>query len=131
MIELWDRAGFTVEPLAELGIGSECVGQDLDRDGAIQARVAGLVDLAHPTCAKGGGDLVRSEPGSGSQGHGARSEDGARSVPKVSNQRDEPPRLRAYTRNFPSGEIVGSSRKRPDSGKFVTRCSGPPSAGTR
>jgi hypothetical protein len=40
-------------------------------------------------------------------------------VSKVSNQRDEPPRLRAYTRNFPSGEIVGFSRKRPDSGKVV------------
>ena len=41
-----DRASFTVEALAELRIAGEALGQDLDRDGAIEPRVARLVDLA-------------------------------------------------------------------------------------
>jgi hypothetical protein len=52
-------------------------------------------------------------------------------VPIVSIQSEEPPWPRLYTRYRPSGEIVGSSIKRPDSGKRVTGCSGPPSDGIR
>ena len=48
MIERRDRTRFTVKPLAELRVGGEMRRQHLDRDRAIQARVAGLVDLAHP-----------------------------------------------------------------------------------
>ena len=47
MIELRDRARFAIEPLAELRIGGEQVRQDLDRDDAIEAGIAGFVDLAH------------------------------------------------------------------------------------
>ena len=36
-------------------------GQDLDRDDAIEPRVAGLVDLAHAAGAEGGEDFVRAE----------------------------------------------------------------------
>ncbi len=61
MVELRDRAGFAVEPLAELRISGEGFGQDLDGDDAIEARVAGLVDLAHAAGAEGGEDLVRAE----------------------------------------------------------------------
>jgi hypothetical protein len=46
MRELRDRARLTVEPIAELRISREGFGQDLDRDGAIEARVKGSVDFA-------------------------------------------------------------------------------------
>ena len=39
--------------------------QDLDRDLAAQARVAGAVDLAHAARAEGGEDLVGPEAGAG------------------------------------------------------------------
>jgi len=41
----------------------------LDRDGAVEARVAGLVDLAHPTGAERGDDLVRAEASTLSESH--------------------------------------------------------------
>src|SRR5205814_3545342 len=131
MIELRDGAGFAVEAVPELRVGSQSLGKNFDCDGAIQTGVARFVHFAHPAGAERRENLVRAESNTCGQCHGARSEDGARGVPKVSNHRDEPPRLRLYTRNFPSGEIVGSSRKRSDSGKFVTPWSGPPSAGRR
>ena len=36
-------------------------GEDLDGDGAIEAGVAGRIDLAHPTLATRGYNLVRAE----------------------------------------------------------------------
>jgi hypothetical protein len=59
MIELGNRAGFAVEPFAELRIRCECGRKNLDRDGAIEARVAGFVDLAHSAAAKERQDLGR------------------------------------------------------------------------
>jgi len=41
--ELGNRARFTLEPLAELRVSSEGFGKNLDRDDAIETRVAGLV----------------------------------------------------------------------------------------
>ena len=38
-------------------------GQDLDRDVALQPRVAGAIDLAHPARADRAEDLVRPETG--------------------------------------------------------------------
>jgi hypothetical protein len=48
MRELRDRAGFAIEALAELRIGPERLGKDLDRDKAIEAGVLGFVDFAMP-----------------------------------------------------------------------------------
>ena len=45
------------------------LGQHLDGDGAVQAGVAGLVDLAHTPGAEGGLDLVRAEGGAGIEWH--------------------------------------------------------------
>ena len=42
MRELRDRAGLTVEALAELRVGSERLGQNLDRDDAIESRSRAL-----------------------------------------------------------------------------------------
>src|SRR4029450_1942434 len=47
MIELRDDARFTIESLAELRVGCEGGGKDLDRDDAIQAHVARAIHLAH------------------------------------------------------------------------------------
>ena len=56
MRELGDRAGPAVEALAELRIGSERVGQNLDRDGAVQSQAGGCarpcaLAAVHPTAA--------------------------------------------------------------------------------
>ena len=69
MRELRDGARFAVEAFAELRIDGKRRRQDFDGDGAIQTRVARLVDLAHPASADGGLDFVRPEPGSKGQRH--------------------------------------------------------------
>src|SRR5262245_50515948 len=56
-----DGLGLPLEPLAELRIGGLRVGEDLDRDGAVQARVPRLVDFAHAAGAERGEDFVRAE----------------------------------------------------------------------
>ena len=69
MIELRDRAGFAIEALAELRVGGEGVGENLDRDRAIEPRVAGFVHLAHPAGADERQDLVRAEASAGVERH--------------------------------------------------------------
>ena len=68
MRELAIGAAFAVEPFAELRVGGQRVGEDLDRDGAVEARVARLVHLAHAARADRGGDLVGAEAGAGWRG---------------------------------------------------------------
>ena len=70
MIERGDALRFALEARPELGIGREGGRQHLDGDGALEAGVAGLVDLAHAAGADGADDLVRSEARAGGQGHG-------------------------------------------------------------
>ena len=48
MIERGDRARFLLEATAAFGIGGQARRQDLDGDRAAKARVARLVNLAHP-----------------------------------------------------------------------------------
>jgi hypothetical protein len=57
-----DRLRLAIEPGAELLVRREAGRQDLDRDVALEAGVAPLPDLPHPTGAQGRGDLVRPEP---------------------------------------------------------------------
>ena len=68
MIQRRDRARLAFEALAQLRVGRERGGENLDRDRPIEPRVAGLVDLAHAACPEGGEDLVRAEAGAGGQG---------------------------------------------------------------
>ena len=42
------------KPRASVRVGADVGRQDLDGDRAIEARVAGLVDLPHAACADGG-----------------------------------------------------------------------------
>ena len=58
-----------LEPLLEIRVGGDMLGQDLDGDGAGQAGVGGSVDLAHAARAEGGLDLVGAEGGVGLKGH--------------------------------------------------------------
>jgi hypothetical protein len=63
MVQGGDRVRFALEALRELLVGN------LDGDGAIQSRVASLVHFSHAASAQRRNDLVRTQPGSGSQGH--------------------------------------------------------------
>jgi hypothetical protein len=69
MIERRDRPRFALEPFAELRILSEGLGQDLDRDRAVEAGVASFVHLAHAASTYGGLDLVRAETRAGLEWH--------------------------------------------------------------
>ena len=52
------------------GSSANDVGQDLERDVAIQLRVARAIDLAHAAGAEGGEDFVRAEARAGGEGQG-------------------------------------------------------------
>ena len=47
MIQRGEDFGFALEPREAFGIGGERLGQDLDRDVALQVGVAGAIHLAH------------------------------------------------------------------------------------
>ena len=68
--ERGDRAGLALEAHAAVRIGAQFGGEDLDGDRAVEAGVAGLVDLTHAARPNGGEDLVRAEAGAGGEGHG-------------------------------------------------------------
>ena len=70
MRERGDRLGLALEAGERGGIGGQPLGQDLDRDIAIEARVAGAVDLTHPPGADRSDDLVGAEAGAGCEWHG-------------------------------------------------------------
>ena len=55
------RAGLALEPLAALRVVGEIPGQHLERDRAVEPRVARPVDLPHPACAQRSGDSVGAE----------------------------------------------------------------------
>jgi hypothetical protein len=53
--------GLALKPRDSLRVGDERLGQDLDRDGAIQLRVERAVDFTHSAGAERRQDLVRAE----------------------------------------------------------------------
>jgi hypothetical protein len=57
-----------------LGVGGKGGGQQLDRDVAIERRVAGAIDLAHAACPERAEDLVDAESASGADQEGPPSE---------------------------------------------------------
>ena len=61
MGERGDGARLTLEAQPSLGIRGEIRRQDLDGDGPIEPRVAGLVDLAHAASAERRLKLIRAE----------------------------------------------------------------------
>ena len=63
-----DGFRFPLQARALSGVVRDAVRQQFDGDVAIEPRVAGLVDLAHPTRAEGGENFIRSEARAGSKG---------------------------------------------------------------
>ena len=61
MIERRDRARLALEAVAKLRVGRERRGEDLDRDGAIEPRVARAIDLAHAARADERDDFIGAE----------------------------------------------------------------------
>jgi len=70
MVERRYRARLALKPLAEEGITRNLRQQDLDRNSAIQTRVAGAIHFAHAARTNSGNNLVGAEAGAGNEGHG-------------------------------------------------------------
>jgi hypothetical protein len=62
-----NRSCFTLEPLTPNRIRA---GQDFDRDNAVEAGIARLIDLSHSSGPKGREDFVWAESGAVNEGHG-------------------------------------------------------------
>ena len=67
VIEGRERLRFAREPREPVGVTGERVGQYLERDIAIELRIARAVDLAHPAGADAGDDFVDAEARAGSE----------------------------------------------------------------
>ena len=69
MIQLRDDPGFALQARTPALIACERLGQNLDGDDALEARVARFEHFAHPAGADRRNDLVRTEAGTGGDGH--------------------------------------------------------------
>jgi hypothetical protein len=63
------RARLALEALAQLGVAGEPLGQDLERDVAVERLVVRAVDLSHPARTEASGDAVMAEAGAGLERH--------------------------------------------------------------
>jgi hypothetical protein len=72
MVQGGNRAPFAVEPLEGLWIVGYVRLHHLDGDGAVQARIDRLVDLAHPTFADARRKLIRANALACERSHGHR-----------------------------------------------------------
>ena len=71
VIEGRQRFGFAFEAREPIGIGRESLRQDLQRDVAIEVRIAGAIHLAHGAGAEWSEDRVGAESRPGSERHDA------------------------------------------------------------
>ena len=69
MVEAGEDLRLPREPGKPIRVRCEGVGEDLQRDLAVELGVGGLPDLAHPALANEGGDVIVPEAGAGLQGH--------------------------------------------------------------
>src|SRR5262245_3359974 len=69
MTERGEALRFAFEAQSTLRIRGEVLGQDLDRDDAIQSRIASPIDFAHSSGADGGEDLVWAESSASRETH--------------------------------------------------------------
>ena len=65
VIQRRESLGFTLEAREPISVVRERLGQDLDRDVAIQLRVAGPINLPHAPFADAGDNFVDTETGTG------------------------------------------------------------------
>ena len=70
MIQAAGRARFLLEPALAIGIARERRRQNLDRDLALQLRVAGAIDLPHAAGAEPAEDLESADSITRGQAHG-------------------------------------------------------------
>ena len=68
MVQRRQGPGFTLEAREPLGVVRERLGQDLDRDIAVQRRITRLIHLAHAALADLCGDFVDAETRAGGEG---------------------------------------------------------------
>ena len=68
MVQRRGRAGFLLESLEAIEVGTECAGQYLDRNLTPEPRIARAIDLAHAAGAERRDDFVRPEARAGSEG---------------------------------------------------------------
>jgi hypothetical protein len=68
MIQRGEDFGFTLETGEPIGVISYRFGKDFDGDLTLQFRVCRPVHLAHAPFPDLGGDFIRAEAGTGSQG---------------------------------------------------------------
>ncbi len=66
-----DHFRFALEPREACRIGSKRLRQDLDRDLALEPRIAGPIHLPHAAGADLRGNFIRTKPGASGQGHAA------------------------------------------------------------
>jgi len=69
MVQRGEQFGLALKPRQTLGVACKRVRQDFDRHVALQSRVARAVDLAHPSGADEGEDLVNAEANAGREAH--------------------------------------------------------------
>jgi hypothetical protein len=71
-----DGPRLALEPLPQVGVWGDVLGQHLDGDRTVQAGVSGLPDFAHTAFANLGGDRIRPEASTGRDGHGCQGRSG-------------------------------------------------------
>jgi hypothetical protein len=69
MVECGEHLRLASKPGEPIGIVCEGVGQNLQRDIAVELGVSGTPDLAHAAGTELGGDFARAEAGAGREGH--------------------------------------------------------------
>ena len=68
MVQGRERLGFAGESREPVRVTGEQIREDLERDIAVELRVARAVDLAHAAGANGGDHFIGTETGAGSEG---------------------------------------------------------------
>ena len=70
MVQRRQDLRFAFESRQPLGVVGKGGREHLDGDVAIEPGIARAIDLAHPSLAQFGGDLIGAEAGAGCEGHG-------------------------------------------------------------
>ena len=96
------------ESAPAVGIEREGIRQDLDRDVAIELRVARAIDLAHAARADRRDDFVRAETSAGNKGHEAPAE----SIVGYTLYVSEPPPAEVLEKRRMQSERLNKRRKR-------------------
>jgi hypothetical protein len=70
MVQCGDRARFLLETTLAIGVSGERFREDLDRDVALEARIAAFPDLAHASGTDRRDNFIRTEPSARLEDHG-------------------------------------------------------------